>query len=119
MNQKIKLSQAILYVIISLSVILFISIWPLGIIKNKNISKSEEIELRESEPITVEKNGTQMFIAEGSYLDSVDLLVKNDMTGQIITFRLYDSAYTQLWETFHVVGEKEKFPGLSCGSACR
>lgn len=112
MNQKIKLSQAILYVIISLSVILFVSIWPLGIINNKNISKSEEIELRESEPITVEKNGTQMFIAEGSYLDSVDLLVKNDMTGQIITFRLYDSGYTQLWETFHVVGEKEKFPGF-------
>ena len=112
MNQRIKLSRAILYVIISMSVILFVSIWPLGVIKNKNISKSDEIELRESEPITVEKNGTQMFIAQGSYLDAVDILVKNDMTSQIITFRLYDSAYTQLWETFHVVGEKERFPGF-------
>lgn len=112
MNQRIKLSQAILYTIICLSVILFVSVWPLGIIQNKNISKSKEIELRESEPITVEKNGTQMFIAKGSYLESVDLLVKNEMNTQIITFRLYDSEYIQLWETFHVVGEKEKFPGF-------
>ena len=112
MNQKIKLSRGIYYVIISLAALLFTSIWPLGIIQNHNVSKSDEVELRESDPITVEKNGTQMFIAEGSYLKSVDLLVKNDMRSQIITFRVYDSGYTQLWETFHVVGEKEKFPGF-------
>lgn len=112
MNQKIKLSRGIYYVIISLAALFFISIWPLGILQNQNVSKSDEVELRESDPITVEKNGTQMFIAEGSYLKSVDLLVKNDMSSQIITFRIYDSGYTQLWETFHVVGEKEKFPGF-------
>ena len=112
MNQKIKLSRAIYYVIISLAAILFISIWPLGIIQNQNVSKSDEVELRESEPITVEKNGTQMFIAEGSYLKSVDLLVKNDMSSQIITFRVYDSGYTQLWETFYMVEENQKSPGF-------
>lgn len=112
MNQKIRLSRAIYYVIVSLATILFISIWPLGIIQNKNVSKSDEVELRESDPITVEKNGTQMFIAEGSYLKSVELLVKNDMSTQIITFRLYDSGYKQLWETFHVVKEDQKSPGF-------
>lgn len=107
-----KLSRGIKIVILALAILLFLGIWPLGVIQNKNVSKSKEIELRESEPITVEKNGTQMFVAEGSFLKSVELMVKNDMTSQIITFRLYDSAYTQLWETFHVVGEKESFPGF-------
>ena len=112
MNQKMKLSKGIRIVIMAFAFLLFLGIWPLGVIQNKNISKSKEMELRESEPITVEKNGTQMFVAEGSFLQSVELLVKNDMTSQIITFRLYDSAYTQLWETFHVVDQKERFPGF-------
>ncbi|MBR5577587.1 MAG: hypothetical protein IKW28_01175, partial [Lachnospiraceae bacterium] len=112
MNQKIKVSRAIQYIIIALAAVLFLSIWPLGIIRNINVSKSMETELRESEPITVEKNGTQVFTAEGNYLKSVDLMVKNDMSNQIITFRLYDSNYTQIWETFHTVPANQKSPGF-------
>ena len=112
MNQKIKLSKAIQYTISGFALFLFLLIWPTGIIKDKEVSKSKEIQLRESDPISVENNGTQMFIAEGNYLDYVQLYVVNDMQSETITFRIYDSAYQQLWETFYIVDDRAKFPGF-------
>ena len=112
MNRKIKISQAVQYVIMGLALLVFLLIWPLGVIHKTDISKSGEEILKESDPISVANNGTQMFIAEGTYLKAVDLYVANDMQGEIITFRVYDGAYKQLWETFYTVDEKEVFPGF-------
>jgi len=112
MNQKIKVSQGIQYVILGLAVIIFLLIWPMGVIHHTEISKSGEEILRESDPISVANNGTQMFIAEGTHLKAVDLYVANDMQKEAITFRVYDGAYQQLWETFYVVDEKAVFPGF-------
>ena len=112
MNQKIKISQAIKYVIIGLAVLVFLMIWPANIIHKTDVSKSDENVLRVSDPISVENNGTQMFIAEGNYLDSVELYVANDMRAEIITFRVYDGAYQQLWETFYNVDAENDFPGF-------
>ncbi len=112
MNQRIKLSQGIEWVWPVLAVILFLLIWPLDVIKSSSISRSGEVVLSESDPITVEHNGTQMFIAEGNFLKAVELYVANDMVGETITFRVYDGAYIQLWETFHVVEEGCEFPGF-------
>lgn len=112
MNQKIKLSQGIQYVIIGIAVIAFLLIWPLGIIQKIDTSKSNEVQLQESGPISVANNGTQMFVAEGKNLKAVDLYVLNDMQNETITFRLYDGEYKQLWETFYVVEEDAQFPGF-------
>lgn len=112
MNQKIKKNQAIQAVVVVLALLIFFTIWPLNLLQLQSTSKSDEVILEESGPVTVENNITQMFLAEGNYLKSVDLYVENDMTGQTITFRLYDSGYIQQWETFHVVSAKSKFPGF-------
>ena len=112
MNQKIKISQAIKYVIIGLALLVFFMIWPANIIHKTDVSKSDEKVLSVSDPISVENNGTQMFIAQGNYLDSVELYVANDMRAEIITFRVYDGAYQQLWETFYNVDAEEDFPGF-------
>ena len=112
MNQKIRVSQGIKYIIIGFAVLIFCMIWPLGIIQKTEISKSDEVQLKESGPISVLNNGTQMFIAEGKNLKAVDLLVLNDMHSETITFRVYDGAYQQLWETFYVVDEDAQFPGF-------
>lgn len=112
MNQKIRVSQGLQYVIAGIAIIVFLCIWPLGIIHNTEISKSGEEILQESDPISVANNGTQMFIAEGTHLQAVDLYVANDMRRETITFRVYDGAYQQLWETFYVVDEKAQFPGF-------
>ena len=112
MNQKIRISQGIQYIIIGIAVIVFCMIWPLGILQKTEVSKSDEVQLEESGPISVANNGTQMFIAEGKNLKAVDLYVLNDMQSETITFRVYDGAYKQLWETFYVVEEDAEFPGF-------
>ena len=112
MNQKIKISEAIKYVIIGIALFVFLLIWPLGIIEKTEVSKSNEIQLQESGPISVMHNGTQMFVAEGKNIKAVDLYVLNDMQNETITFRLYDGEYKQLWETFHVVDAELDFPGF-------
>ena len=112
MNQKITLSKGIQYVITGLAVLIFCLIWPLGIIQKTEVSKSNEVQVKESGPITVANNVTQMFVAEGKELKAVDLYVLNDMQSEIITFRVYDGAYKQIWETFYVVEEEAQFPGF-------
>lgn len=112
MNQKIKLSQGIKYVITGLALLVFLMIWPMGILQKTEVSKSDEIQLKESGPISVANNGTQMFVAEGKNLKAVDLYVLNDMQSETITFRVYDGEYKQLWETFYVVEEDASFPGF-------
>lgn len=112
MNQKIKISEGIKYGIIGLALLVFVMIWPTNIIHKTEISKSKEEILQVSDPISVENNGTQMFVAEGNYLDAVELYIANDMAGEIITFRVYDGDYKQLWETFVNVDPEEMFPGF-------
>ena len=112
MNQKIKISQGIQYVIIGIALIVFLLIWPFGMIQKIDVSKSDEVQIWESDPISVLHNGTQMFVAEGKNLKAVDLYVLNDMQSETITFRLYDGEYKQLWETFYVVEADAQFPGF-------
>ena len=112
MNQKIKLSQGIKYAIIGLSLLAFFLIWPLGLWQKTEVSKSKEILLEESGPINVESNATQVFLAEGNELKAIKLYVLNEMKSQTITFRIYDGAYKQIWETLYVVGKNAKFPGF-------
>lgn len=112
MNQNVKLSKAISYVVIVLAALLFLAVWPMGILKQTYVSKSNEIMAMESDPVNVEHNVTQMFVGEGGELSAVDLYVCNDMRGETITFRLYDSSYTEIYNKFHVVKENQEFPGF-------
>lgn len=112
MNQKIRINQGVKYVITGLALLFFLMIWPLGMIQKIDVSKSDEVQLQESGPISVLNNGTQMFIAEGTNLKAVDLYVLNDMQSETITFRVYDGEYKQLWETFYIVEEDAEFPGF-------
>ena len=112
MNQKIKISEGIKYGIIGLALLVFMMIWPTHIIHKTEVSKSKEENLQVSDPISVENNGTQMFVAEGNYLDAVELYIANDMASEIITFRVYDGDYKQLWETFVNVDPEATFPSF-------
>lgn len=112
MNRKIKLSQGISYVIIAVAVLAFLAVWPGKLIQSPYVSKSDETEMIESEPVSVENNITQMFVGEGGELKSVDLYVYNDMQGETITFRLYDASYTQLFNRFYTVKNSDKTPGF-------
>lgn len=112
MNQNVKLSKAISYVVIIAALLVFACIWPAGILKQTHVSKSNEIIAMESDPVNVEHNVTQMFVAEEGELRAVDLYVCNDMSGETITFRLYDSSYTEIYNQFFVAKEKQEYPGF-------
>ena len=112
MNQKVKLSKAISYVIIACAVILLLAVWPAGIFHQTYVSKSNELMAMESDPVNVEHNVTQMFVAQEGELSAVDLYVCNDMRGETITFRLYDASYSELFNTFYVVKNNQQVPGF-------
>lgn len=112
MNQNVKVSKAISYVVMIVALLVFVCIWPVGILKQTHVSKSNEIIAMESDPVNVEHNVTQMFVAEEGELSAVDLYVCNDMSGETITFRLYDSSYTEIYNQFFVVKEKQGYPGF-------
>ena len=112
MNQSIRLSKAIKILIIICALLLFAAVWPGEFIQQKYVSKSNEIIAMESDPVSVEHNITQMFVGEGGELSAVDLYVCNDMRGETITFRLYDSGYNEIFNTFYVVKEKQNLPGF-------
>ncbi|MGN0156605.1 MAG: hypothetical protein ACI39N_05105 [Lachnospiraceae bacterium] len=112
MNQRIKISRAAMYVIFAMALIAFLAIWPGGLIKKTAVSKSNEVVATESEAVNVEHNVTQMFVAQGTTLGSVDLYVCNQMQGETITFRLYDASYTELFNVFYEVKENEELPGF-------
>ena len=100
MNQKIKTSKAISYFAIIIGLIIMFGIFPTKLIRHTYQAKSDEVIARESDPVSVANNITQMFIGIGGELKSVDLYVCNDMSGQIITFRMYDEKHEQIYEQF-------------------
>lgn len=112
MNQSVKLSKAISYIIGIVAVLLFLAVWPGEWMQQKYVSKSNEIIAMESDPVNVECNVTQMFVGEGGELSAVDLYVCNDMRGETITFRLYDASYSEIFNTFYVVKDNQEYPGF-------
>lgn len=112
MNQKISRNKAITVIIFAVCILALLSIWPLKLIRNSVTAKSEEVIARESDPISVEYNLTQMFDGIGGRLESVDLYVCNDMSGQTMTFRLYDQEHQQIYEQFVNVDPDFIAPGF-------
>ena len=55
MNQSVKLSKAISYIVLICAALVFLAIWPLGIIHQTYVSKSNELIAMESDPVSVEK----------------------------------------------------------------
>ena len=112
MNQSIKLSKAISYIIIACAVLLFLAIWPGDFFQQKYISKSNEIFAKESKPLNVDANISQMFVSEGGELKAVEVFVCNDMAGESIALFLYDSAYKEIYSTVYVIEEQSEIPGF-------
>lgn len=112
MNRSIRLSKAIKILIMICAALVFVAIWPVDIVQEKYISKSNEIFAMESDPVNVEHNVTQMFVGEGGELSAVDLYVCNDMQGETITFRLYDAGYNEIFNNFFVVKDNQELPGF-------
>lgn len=112
MNIKISRRQTIIYILLVLVIGLLLSIWPCRIIhRNVNVKSSEEFAM-ESQPVTVEQNIAQVFVSDGSELESVNLYICNDMAGETINFSIYDANLTRIYTKDTVISEKAEFPGM-------
>ena len=112
MNQKIALNQGIKYIIIGLTLFLFLIMKPLGLWEKTQISKGNEIQVEESGPINALHSGDQVFLARGKNLNAVELYVLNEMQGETITFRVFDGEGESLCEIFYKVRKDANFPGF-------
>lgn len=105
MDSITTLAKAIKYSCITLAIIVFLCIWPFGLIRIGKTVKSAEVIATESQAVNVEHHIDQMFTATDGDLNSVDLYVVNDMSNQTVTFRLYDDNHEQIFERFYEVPE--------------
>lgn len=105
MIQKIKISKVISYLSIFIAIVIMLGIFPTKLIRHAYQAKSDEVIIRESDPVSVANNITQMFIGIDGELKSVDLYVCNDMASQVMTFRMYDENHEQIYEQFVSVPE--------------
>ena len=112
MEKLVSRNKSIAYIVVILAVLFFLFIWPFKYIRTGYTAKSDEIVARESDPISVENNMAQMFEGIGGELTSVELLVCNDMSDQIMTFRMYDENHAQIFERFVSVEQDFIAPGF-------
>lgn len=112
MEQKVSRNKSITYIIFAVCFVVLLCVWPFKLIRFGVTAKSDEIMVRESDPISVEYNLTQMFDGIGGRLESVDLYVVNDMSSQTMTFRLYDQEHKQVYEQFVNVDPDFVAPGF-------
>lgn len=112
MKQMVSRNKTIIYILGIVCALVLLMIWPLKLIRYNVTAKSDEIIARESDPISVEYNLTQMFDGIGGRLESVDIYVCNDMSAQTMTFRLYDQEHQQIYEQFYNVDPDFIAPGF-------
>ncbi len=112
MNQNVKLSKAISYVVICLALLLFLCIWPTGMLKQTYVTKSNEVVAKESKEVNVDYNVNQMFAGEDGELSAIHVYVCNDMVGESVALFLYDSNFKELYHTMCIVDETHEFPGM-------
>ena len=90
MNQRITLSRAISYMIGTIAILLILGVWPFGFIHRSHVSQSMPAEITESESATAEQMYAQVFVSEGTSLDSVDILICSDVSGKALDFEILD-----------------------------
>lgn len=112
MDNKIKLSRLIEYIIIVLAIAVFIGVWPTSLIHRTHVARSSEIAVSESLPVGWENRVTQLFYSEGTKLDSIDLYVCNDMAGETLSLRLYDYEIKEIYHLDYEIPENVQTPGL-------
>lgn len=112
MNQYISFNKAINSIIIILSIILIVSIWPLNLIQRSDVSKSNEVFQTESGVCNDEHIIAQVFVSRGTKLKSVDIYVCSDVAGQSIKYSMYDGTLTEIYSKTMKVDENQAIPGF-------
>lgn len=111
MNKVINRSKAIAYITGAIAILLMLGVWPLGFIHRTHISESTAKTVTESPEATEEHMLAQVFVSEGTKLNSVDIYVCNDMSGEKIDFAIYDGEFNRIYHKEFVPKDNVSYPG--------
>lgn len=112
MNTYIKKSQAIIYILATIAILLLVSIWPLRLLNRWSVSASKPDKIVSSAVCNDEHVMAQVFVSDGNRLESVDVYIYNDMSGKEIEFTLYDGTLTGIYSKKITVDSGFKAPGF-------
>lgn len=99
MNRNINKSRAIAYGIEILALILIFGVWPFGYIHRKIVVESTIVksDISESDIATEEHKLAQVFVSEGSRLNSIDIYISEISKGESIHFDILDREFNSLY----------------------
>ncbi len=111
MNLYKRKSKLIAYITGAIAVLLMLGVWPLGFIHRTHISESTAKTVAESPEATKEHMLAQVFVSEGTKLNSVDVYVCNDMSGEKIDFAIYDGEFNRIYHKEFIPKDNVSYPG--------
>ena len=111
MNKYINHSKAIAYITGIIAILLMLGVWPFGFIHRTHTSESTAKRVMESSEATKEHMLAQVFVSEGTRLNSVDIYVCNDMSGEKIDFAIYDGEFNRIYHKEFIPKDNVSYPG--------
>lgn len=109
MKKQIELSHAIQGVIIFIALLLILSLWPVGILQDKEISQTEDPGNMMTEAVLQEGSVMQEFVPKHDYVERIAVLV--DSLGESygrFHFTLYDKGLNVLWEADRLFARRDE-----------
>lgn len=112
MNKIINRHQAICGTVWIVIVFIVITLWPLRLVNELVVSRSNQQISMQSEAITQDYTVMQMFIAQYDHLQNIKVYFMNEAAGEEFNFILYDASMKILMQQFISTDEMKEMPGF-------
>ena len=112
MNKIINRYQAVYGTTWLIIFAIMITLWPLRLVTEKIVSRSNRQISMSSEAITEDYMVQQMFVAQYDYLQNIKVYLLNESAGETFNFILYDASRNVLMQQFISTDNMEEVPGF-------
>lgn len=112
MNKIINRHQAICGTVWIVIICIVITLWPLRLVNELVVSRSNQQISMQSEAITQDYTVMQMFIAQYDHLQNIKVYFMNEAAGEEFNFILYDASMKILMQQFISTDEMKEMPGF-------
>lgn len=112
MDKIIDRRQAICGTVWIVIICIIIALWPLRLVNETVVSKSNQHVAMRSEAITQDYTVMQMFIAQYDHLQNIRVYFLNEAAGEEFNFVLYDASMNILMQQIISTDEMKEMPGF-------
>ncbi len=112
MINKLKLSNIIQIIVVTLLVVVMLGIWPTGLIHRTSVNRTSELaDVVEPAEISDISLASQPFVTDGTRLRYVDVMLTNVTPGAEYDFSLYDDKSRLVCHVIRTIPEDFQVPG--------